>query len=103
MVYYLAFAPNSYFWWGFNIISQILFAASCCAIIASRRKITENERLLFWYMCGVNILRAVYTAFCTHAMIIHKDHWIAYSTNVFIILVAVTFFLFLIYLAKQKE
>lgn len=83
---------------------MLLFGGMCCLFIAEgKKKLTENERLLFLYMFGINLGRAVYTGFCTHAIINGKKEWIPYATQVFIFLVAVTFLLFLIYLARQKE
>lgn len=103
MVVYLEVAPNSMFWFAFNIISMLMFSAMTCYFLASKQKISANERLLFWYMFGVNAGRAVYTSFCTRAIYMGNDTWIKPATHIFVILVVFTFFLFLIYLARQKE
>lgn len=103
MVVYIVWAPNDYFWFGFNIISMLLFGGMCCLFLASSKKSTENERLLFYYMFGISIARSVYTGFCANAILNGRKEWVPYATQVFIFLVAVTFLLFLIYLARQKE
>lgn len=103
MVFYLEWAPNTYVWWCFNLLSIILLSTAACAFIASAKRISENERLLFWYMAGVNLARGIYTIFCTHAISIEQKDWVRPATHVFVVLVIVTFFLFLIYLARQKE
>jgi dolichol kinase len=103
MIYYLEFAPDTYFWHGFNILSMLLLSAVCCALVASRKRITENERLLFYYMVGINVARSIYSIVCIHANVIGKTEWKPYATHVFVTLVVITLFLFLIYLAKHKE
>lgn len=102
-VFYLMWAPDTYFWHGFNVITMILFSSACCVFVATKRCISENERLLFWYMFGVTSCRAIYTVFCIHANIIGRTEWKSYATHVFVIIVIATFFLFLIYLARQRE
>lgn len=102
-VYYVTWAPDSYFWHGFNIVSIILFGAAATAFAASKVRVTENERLLLWYMVGWNIARAIYTCFCIHANVIERTSWKPYATSVFISLTVITLLLFLVYLARRKE
>lgn len=102
-VVYLEWAPNTMIWFAIDIISLIMFASVCAYFLAAGKLISGNERLLLWYMFGVNISRAIYTAFCTRAYYIKHAEWVPPATHVFVTLVVATFFLFLIYLARQKE
>lgn len=103
MAVYLEVVPNTMFWFAFDIVTMLVFSAMCSFFLASRKRISENERLLFWYMFGVNTTKAIYTVFCTRAYYMGNDEWIKPATHVFVILVVVTFFLFLIHLANKKE
>ena len=97
-IIYLRFdVDNERLWFGFNIITQIMFTATLCLFLTSEHRPTETERLLFYFVCTMSVGRAFYTSLCIY----ENKAWVLYNTDIFCFIVCVCFVILLIYLALK--
>ena len=84
---------SSRYWGAFNIITQLAFMNCLILWMDFKKKNTKCERLYLRYVFAMTLFRVFYTLTCVYA----SRTWIIYNTDLFTLIVTVTFAATIIY------
>lgn len=83
--------------YGVGQLTILMFVVAVCSFALSGKPNTVIEKLFLQYSMYVTFGRALYTVYC----LFMSKPWIIHNTDVFAFIVAVTFLIFLFYVAYK--
>ena len=92
------FEGNNYLFL-FNSLTTLGFIAILCHLTLTVKNYTEDESLFIQYLMWLTLSRLAYTAYC----VFMEREWILYHTNVYNVLIGVSFVVVLITIALKKS
>lgn len=98
-ILYCRYADGSMLFYGIGQMTILAFICILSVFAISNRSNTVDEKLFLQYTCFITTCRLIYTYFCIP---VTDNKIVNYYTDVFILIVSVTFLLLLFHTAYKK-